>query len=312
MRNVAGDLVHAGRIAIAGRDDGDFVDIGERRRQCSHYFRQPGEQFVDDRGLVVFLEGLGFDVHGLGFGFAFFQDDFGFRFALRADGEGMTLRFCREPHFFGGCQSLDASALHFGHFQRGSNQFVLAALDFRLRHFDLLFLLHLLDLHLFKDHLLLHDIGLDVVGLVGLRLLLLGGFEIQRSLHFQIAGGFGLFGLRQCFREHAFLVRLGSGDSGCARSFGALDGGIAFGLGSGDIRIALDARDIRTSHIGDIFVLVPDFLDGERNHFQAHLAHIASAGSAHAIAHHLRLLDNLFHRKLADYSTQMALHHQAN
>ena len=46
-----------------------------------------------------------------------------------------------------------------------------------------------------RHHLLLHDIGLDVVSFVGLRLLLLGSFEIQRPLHFQIARGFRLFGL---------------------------------------------------------------------------------------------------------------------
>ncbi len=133
---------------------------------------------------------------------------------------------------------------------------------------------HLLDLHLLGHHLLLHDIGLDVVGFVGLRLLLLGGFQIQRSLDLEIARGFGLLGLRKRFRQHAFLVRLGPCDRGGARSFGAFDGRIAFGFGGGHIGVALDARDVRTAHVGDVFVLVADFLDGERNHFQAHLAHV--------------------------------------
>ena len=139
---------------------------------------------------------------------------------------------------------------------------------------DLLLLFHLLDLHRFGDHLLLHDVGLDVVGFIGLGLLLLGGFQILRFLDFEIARGFGLFGLRQGFGQHAFLIGLGSRDGGGAGCFGALDGGVALGFGGGDIGVALDARDIGTSHVGDVFVLIADFLDGERNHFQAHLAHV--------------------------------------
>ncbi len=38
----------------------------------------------------------------------------------------------------------------------------------------------------------------------------------------------------------------------------------------------------------------------------------SGAGAAHAVAHHLRFLDDLFHRKLADNAAQMAFHHQAN
>jgi hypothetical protein len=81
-------------------------------------------------------------------------------------------------------------------FQNGGNEFLFAALDFRFGDLDLLLLLHLLDFHLLGHHLLLHDVGLDVVGFVGLRLLLLGGFQIQRLLDFQIASGLGLFGLK--------------------------------------------------------------------------------------------------------------------
>jgi hypothetical protein len=33
LRHVAGDLVHAGGIPVAGRDDGDLVDIRQRRGQ---------------------------------------------------------------------------------------------------------------------------------------------------------------------------------------------------------------------------------------------------------------------------------------
>ena len=33
---------------------------------------------------------------------------------------------------------------------------------------------------------------------------------------------------------------------------------------------------------------------------------------AHAVAHHLRLLDDLLHRELADDAAQVAFHHQAD
>ena len=104
---------------------------------------------------------------------------------------------------------------------------------------------------------------------------------------------FGLLGLRSGFGQHALLIGLRLGDGGFARGFGALDGGVALGFGRGHIGIALDARDIGPAHIGDVFVLVADFLDGERNHFEAHLVHVVGAGGAHAVAHHFRLFHDL-------------------
>ena len=61
------------------------------------------------------------------------------------------------------------------------------AQDFGFLHLDLVLFFDLADFHRLGDHLLLHDVGLDVVGLVGLRLLLLGQFEILRLLDFEIA-----------------------------------------------------------------------------------------------------------------------------
>jgi hypothetical protein len=57
--------------------------------------------------------------------------------------------------------------------QHGRDQLFLAAIDLGLLHLDLLLFLDLLHLHLLGDHLLLHDVGLDVVSFVGLRLLAL-------------------------------------------------------------------------------------------------------------------------------------------
>ncbi len=93
---------------------------------------------------------------------------------------------------------------------------------------------------------------------------------------------------------------------------GALDGRIALCVGRGHLRVALDAGDVGPAHVGDVVVLVAHFLDGERNHLEAHLAHVFGAGGAHPFAHHLRLLDDLLHRQLADDAAQMALHHQAD
>ena len=95
--DVAGDLVHAGRIAVAGRDDRDLVDIRQRTGQRLHDLRQSGDQLVDDRGLVVLLEGLGLHVHGASFGVALLEDDLGFGFTLRADRAGAAFGFHHRP-----------------------------------------------------------------------------------------------------------------------------------------------------------------------------------------------------------------------
>ena len=92
----------------------------------------------------------------------------------------------------------------------------------------------------------------------------------------------------------------------------ALDGGVAIGFGGGDVGVALDAGHVGLAHVDDVLVLVADFLDGERDHFQAHLVHVVGAGGAHAVGDHLRLLDDFFHRELADDAAQMAFHHQAD
>ena len=84
-------------------------------------------------------------------------------------------------------QRLDPLTFDLRLLQHGRNQFLLAAVDFRFLHFDLLFFLDLLHLHLLSDDLLLHDVGLDVVGFVSLRLLALGDFEVLRSLDLEIA-----------------------------------------------------------------------------------------------------------------------------
>ena len=194
----------------------------------------------------------------------------------------------------------------------GGGQLAVAAQNFGVLHLDLVFLFDLVDGDFLGAHLLLHDVALDFVSLVGGGLLLLDHLQVFGLLHFEIALGFGLLGLRKRLGQHPFLVGLRFGDGGFARGHGAPDGGIAVGFGGGHVGVALDARYVGTAHVGDVLVLVADFLDGEGNHFQAHLVHVVGAGGAHAVAHHFGLLHDLFHGELADDAAQVAFHHQAD
>jgi hypothetical protein len=84
-------------------------------------------------------------------------------------------------------QRLNALALDFRGLQHGRDQLALAAQNFRILHLDFVLFLHCRTLASSATHLLLHDVGLDVVGFVGLRLLLLDGFQVLRLLDFEIA-----------------------------------------------------------------------------------------------------------------------------
>ena len=136
--------------------------------------------------------------------------------------------------------------------------------------------------------------------------------SVLRLLDLEVALRFRLLGLRERFREHALLIGLRLGNRRFASRNGAPDGRVALGFGGGDVGIALDARDIGLAHVGDVFVLVADLFDGEGNDFEAHLVHVVGAGGAHAIADHLRLLDDFFDGELSDDAAQMAFHHQAD
>ena len=135
--------------------------------------------------------------------------------------------------------------------------------DLGFLHLDLLLLFNLPDLHGLGDDLLLHDVGLDLVGFVRLCLLLRNRLFKSGLLDFQVALGFGLVGRRQRFGHYAFLIRLRLGHSGCALRFGAFDGGVAFGFGGRDVRIALNARNVRATHVRNVLIFVPNLFDRE-------------------------------------------------
>src|SRR5262249_10287165 len=178
--------------------------------------------------------------------------------------------------------------------------------------FHLLFLFHLLHLHLFSNHLLLHDIGLDVVSLVSLSLLFLRDLKVLSSLYLEIALRLGLLGERESFRQHSILVGLGVCHSRFSLRKGTFDGSVTICFSRRYVSVALDSRHIGTTHIRDVFVLVPDFLDGERDHFKTHLVHVIGTSGTHAVGNHLRLLYDLFDCQLADDSAEMTFHNQAN
>ena len=157
--------------------------------------------------------------------------------------------------------------------------------------------------------MLLHDVGLDVVGFISLSLLPLGNFQVLGFLDFQVALRFGLLSHGERLRQHSFLIRVRLCYGSFALCQRTLYGSVAVSFGGGHVGIALDSGHVRLAHVGDVLVLVAHFLDGERDHLQAHLVHVIGAGRSHAVGHHLGLFHDFFHRELADDAAQVPLHH---
>ena len=74
--------------------------------------------------------------------------------------------------------------------------------------------------------------------------------------------------------------------------------------------LALDAGDVRATHVLDVFVLVDDLLDRERDDLEAHLVQVVRDAVAHAAGDDLRLLDDLLDLEQADDAAQVAFHDQ--
>src|SRR6202521_2896705 len=113
LGDVARQLVSACGIAIARGNDGHLVYLAERLAESAHHFGQSGDEFVEHGGLVVFLEGLRLDVHGLGFGFTLLEDDLRLGFTLRADRGGAAFGFGYRALTLGAGERFDALALDF-------------------------------------------------------------------------------------------------------------------------------------------------------------------------------------------------------
>src|SRR5438270_847508 len=239
-------------MPVASGDNGDLVDIGERLRHGPHHVGQAGNQLVHHGCLVVLLIGFCLDVHGLSLSFAFLEDDVGLSFALHARGTGAAFSFCDQALLLRFRQVEYALLLDFRLLQHGGDQLILVARDFRFLHLGLLFFLNQLYFHLLRHNELLLYVLLDFIGLVSLGLLLLDQLGICGLFHFQVALGFCLLGLGERLRQHALLICLS-----------ACNGSITFGLGGGDIGVTLDAGHIWPAHVGDVLILVADFLDGE-------------------------------------------------
>jgi len=174
----------------------------------------------------------------------------------------MPFRLRDQTLLLGRSKSFDPLTIDFGRLQHGRNQFFLAPINFRLLHLDLLLLLDLLHLHLLSNHLLLHDVGLDVISLVGLRLLTLGDFEVLRFLDLQVALRFRLLAQRQRFRQHALLIGLGLGYCRFPLRQRALDRRIAVGFCRGNVGVALEVMPNALSSASSICDLIEEQLEG--------------------------------------------------
>src|SRR5207247_1895193 len=134
------------------------------------------------RGLRPFLIGLCLDVHRFGLGLALLEDDVGFGFTLQFGGGGAAFGLHGDAGLLGVGEVFDALTLDLGALEYSGDQLLLVAEDFGLLHLDLFLFLDLLHLDLFGDDLLLHDVGLELVGLVGLGFLTTCGFGELRLL----------------------------------------------------------------------------------------------------------------------------------
>ncbi len=65
-----------------------------------------------------------------------------------------------------------------------------------------------------------------------------------------------------------------------------------------------------SAHVQDVLVLVADFLDRERDDLEPHLAHVVGDVGTHPVGDHLRFLDDLLDRQLADDAAEVPFHHQ--
>ena len=306
FREIAGHLIHAGGVSPGG-DDGDLIDMLQGSGQGAYHFGHGGNEFVDHGSLVPFLVRLGFDVHRFGFCFPFEEGDGSFGFALGSDSNGAALGFGNEALLFSGGQRLNVAAFDFSLFENGGNQFALDALDFSVLHQNRLLMLHLLNLDLFHHHLLLHDVGLDLVGLVGLGLLPLDSFEVLGLLDLQVALGFGLVGEGKGLGKDAFLVSLGCGDK---------PGLWRMAVSRSASAPATSACRLMRAMSGRPMLEMYSFLAGTSSMVKEMTSRpildISPARGAQPVSHHFGLFDDLFDGELANDAAEVTFHDETD
>ena len=213
---------------------------------------------------------------------------------------------------FGFGQRLDAPPLELGLLQHRGDQFAFAAHDFGLLHLDLVLLLDLVNRHFLGAHLLLHDVGLDFVGLVGLRLLLLDRLQVLGLLDFEVALRFGLLGLRSVSAStrswSACALATAASRDASARLIAVSRSASAAATSASRLMRATSGRPmlVMYSFLSRTSLIVNEITSRPILFMSSAQVH------AHALAHHLRLLHDLFHRELADDAAQVAFHHQAD
>src|ERR1700677_2508793 len=109
----AGYLMRADVAILARGDDGDFIYLGQRLCHRTHHIGQVGDELVDDGRLRPLLIGFGLDVHGLGFGFAFLQNDRCFRLTLNLSRGGVAFGFRHQASTLAIGEVLDPLLLDF-------------------------------------------------------------------------------------------------------------------------------------------------------------------------------------------------------
>jgi len=103
------------------------------------------------------------------------EDDFGFGLTLRANGRRTSFRFADQPLPFRFRERLNALALDVRRIQyRGQSSSRFAARDFRFLHASPALRAHCWHADRFHDHLLLLDVGFDLIRFICLRLRFLG------------------------------------------------------------------------------------------------------------------------------------------
>ena len=329
----------------ASRDDGDLVNLAQRLGNRAHDFRHTRQQLIQHCCLVVFMECGGFNFHRISFGFTFGADDLclcetfsldnlGFGHTTCAVGfcirqstsfvslgiadtacfgrVGLTLSLQENALSLGFRHRLNAPSLGLGRFLDRRLQLKLTALNFGLLHFNLRVLLNLGHFDRLGDHLLLHHVGLNIVGLVSGRLLLFyfgvkGGF-----FQGQVALRFRLESQRLGLSLDTLLIGGRFGNSSFSRGVRLLNLCVALSQRGGNIGLLANLYDLWAAHVGDVVVLIAYIFNRERDDFQAHLFHIRRDSLKHLRADVFWIFDQFFNRQLAHDTTQVTFHHQAD